>query len=32
MNIGQASKATGLSIKQIRDYEKVGLVILPKNN
>ena len=26
MNIGQASKATGLSIKQIRDYEKVGLL------
>lgn len=26
MNIGQASKATGLSIKQIRDYEKLGLL------
>ena len=26
MNIGQASKATGLSIKQIRDYEKVVLL------
>ncbi len=26
MNIGQASKATGLSIKQIRDYEKAGLL------
>lgn len=26
MNIGQASKLTGLSIKQIRDYEKIGLL------
>ncbi|WP_226396225.1 Cu(I)-responsive transcriptional regulator [Haemophilus sp. Marseille-Q0026] len=26
MNISQASKKTGLSAKQIRDYEKVGLL------
>ena len=32
MNIGQASKATGLSIKQIRDYEKAGLLINPSRS
>lgn len=26
MNISEAAKATGLSAKQIRDYEKIGLV------
>lgn len=26
MNISDAAKATGLSAKQIRDYEKIGLV------
>lgn len=26
MNIGEAAKLTGLSIKQIRDYEKSGLL------
>lgn len=26
MNISQASKKTGLSVKQIRDYEKAGLL------
>lgn len=26
MNIGQAAKLTALSIKQIRDYEKIGLL------
>ena len=26
MNISQASKKTGLSAKQVRDYEKVGLL------
>ena len=26
MNISQAAKATGLSAKQIRDYEKLGLL------
>ncbi|WP_373817156.1 MerR family DNA-binding transcriptional regulator, partial [Neisseria dentiae] len=28
MNISQAAKATGLSAKQIRDYEKNGLLPL----
>lgn len=28
MNIGQAAKACGLSSKQIRDYEKLGLIQL----
>lgn len=27
MNIGQASKSTQLSVKQIRDYEKAGLPV-----
>lgn len=26
MNISEAAKATGLSSKQIRDYEKIGLI------
>ena len=26
MNISQAAKAVGLSTKQIRDYEKLGLL------
>lgn len=30
MNIGQVAKLTGLSIKQIRDYEKTGLLIKPQ--
>lgn len=30
MNISDAAKATGLSAKQIRDYEKIGL-ITPSN-
>lgn len=30
MNISNAAKATGLSAKQIRDYEKIGL-IAPSN-
>ena len=29
MNIGQASKSTQLSVKQIRDYEKAGLFNRP---
>lgn len=30
MNISKAAKATGLSSKQIRDYEKIGLLCLSK--
>lgn len=29
MNIGQVAQSTGLSIKQIRDYEKAGLIAPP---
>ncbi|HEH9778493.1 TPA: MerR family transcriptional regulator, partial [Pasteurella multocida] len=32
MNIGQASKSTQLSVKQIRDYEKAGLLINPSRS
>ena len=32
MNIGQASKSAQLSVKQIRDYEKAGLLINPSRS
>ena len=32
MNIGQVSKSTQLSVKQIRDYEKAGLLINPSRS
>ncbi|WP_369832043.1 MerR family transcriptional regulator [Neisseria sp. N95_16] len=32
MNIGQASKSTQLSVKQIRDYEKADLLINPSRS
>ena len=32
MNIGQASKSTQLSVKQLRDYEKAGLLITPSRS
>lgn len=31
MNIGEVSKLTGLSIKQIRDYEKIGLISIERS-
>ncbi|OOF69593.1 MerR family DNA-binding protein [Rodentibacter caecimuris] len=32
MNISQAAKASGLSPKQIRDYEKIGLLPISKRS
>lgn len=31
MNIGQVAQMTGLSAKQIRDYEKIGLLCVSRN-